>query len=675
MSVTINSGYTRGLEYENPFLDMTSCSLPKRIKSILHLIAGAVLPDSITSICVRKGAEYPITDLLYEGTHRSALKDDSIEKKWKYILEDNLDIIRSLKQSNMDEIGYGNSFVSINYPFKRYLICPRCGKKHSVESLKCRFRGYKYFAKCKTKKCGYSGVMGVKDVDSREIKKLSFVHWDILRMDIKYNNITDKHIYYYTPPAHIINSVKMGDLDIINDLRWEIIEACSRVYKQLRLSDDNIFHFKREGMQYLIPSERGWGIPGPMSVLRDIFHCRLLKKGNEMIAFEHIVPLRILFPQANGNESPHEIVNLEEWKQTIEDEIIKYKSDPNRISILPIPLGIINMGGDAKLLLVTQEIKIIEDDIISGMGFAPEIIKGNAQWSGSSVSLRVVENTFMNTRASDQKFIDWSVEKLSRYFRIAPIDIKMSDFKMSDDIQQKQFMRSLSEGQDPAISKRTLTKAMGQDPKEEYQNKLEDLRERVELQKEEIIAQAEASGEAQIVQAQFQADAENTLKLRSEYNMRADQESKMEYEVGEQQQRAAEVHKETSDLAKAYGLHPQQVSTKKFIESYTKQFSDLFATDPDQASLYLLKLKNDMPAFYSEVYANLREKNVIKADLTPNLERVQAETPGEIPQNVQGEVNAETPPSVSEQPGGENNPVVQPNPEQKPPNREGGSPM
>ena len=56
--------------------------------------------------------------------------------------------------STIKKIGYENTFVSINYQFKRYLICPKCNKRHSLESLRVKFRNYKYIGKCK--KCNFS---------------------------------------------------------------------------------------------------------------------------------------------------------------------------------------------------------------------------------------------------------------------------------------------------------------------------------------------------------------------------------------------------------------------------------------------------------------------------------------------------------------------------------------
>jgi hypothetical protein len=121
----VKVSFSRGsIRYDSPFLDMTSTFIPKSIKGILKFIASYVVSDALLSQCVTKLAEYPITSLIYKDSDESSiLKDKSVEK-WKKILEDYMKIIKTLKQSGMDYYAFGNSVISINYPFKRMLTCP-----------------------------------------------------------------------------------------------------------------------------------------------------------------------------------------------------------------------------------------------------------------------------------------------------------------------------------------------------------------------------------------------------------------------------------------------------------------------------------------------------------------------------------------------------------------------
>lgn len=651
-SVTVSSSLTfnRGsIKYDTPFLDMTSTFLPRQIKGILRFVAAYVMGDGLVAQCINKMSEYPITKILYNEDEKSALENDNTVEKWKFILEKKINISRSMKQAGMDYYAYGNSIISINYPFKRMLTCPSCGKTRSAEGLKVKFKGFEFYADCAEEGCNYKGKMSAKDVSTREISRLGIVHWDLLYMDIKYNSITGDHFYFYTIPPDVTAAIRRGDMDIVNGTRLEMIEAVKK-RKQLKLMSDNVFHLKRPAPQYLFPSERGWGIPVIMPVMKDIFHCKVLKKGNEMIAFDHIVPLRILFPQGTGDVSPHATINLSGWRTKIEDEIRKWKLDPNYIAIVPLPLGIQNFSGDSKILSVTPEIKATEDSIITGIGIVPEIIRGGASWSGSNVSLRVVENGFINHRTDMQTFMEFIKDSVRRHLDLPDIKIKMSDFKMADDLEKKKLMINVSTGRasDTLVSRKTAIKELGFDPDEEFDNQLEELKERMEILAREAEGDAEARGAAMVINAGYEADANIENQSRMEMHERELQAKRDEEFKIQSDENSAAVEQEVSGIAGSTGKRADQISLPNLILIITQRFMRLIKIDPDEFKIRMLAMKNAAPALYNEVYKNLREMNLIQADTTPDLAEAQKLTPGELPSYTQGDQYAEEPPSIAE---------------------------
>jgi hypothetical protein len=667
--------FTRGsLKYDSPFLDMTSTFIPRTIKAILRFVAAYVVGDGLVSACITKLAEYPITTLIYGDQDNKALKDDKTIIYWKNLLEKKLKILRVLKQSGMDYYAYGNSIVSINYPFSRVLKCPRCKKEHFSDALKPKFKNFEFHAQCMEKSCRYNGKMEAFDRPTKEIDKLSIVHWDIMCLDIKYNGITGDHFYYYTIPADLGNAIRRGDMDIIKNTRLEVIEAVKR-RKQLKLMADNVFHLKRPAPQYIIPSERGWGIPVVMPIMKDIFHNRILKKGNEMIAFDHIVPLRIMFPQGTGDVSPHATINLSGWKTKIEGELQKWRVDPNYISIVPIPIGIENFAGDAKLLMVTQEIKATEDNIIIGTGIIPEIVRGGASWSGSNVSLRVVENSFLNHRDDSHELMDWIIDKASIFLDKPRIDIRMSDFKMADDLQKKQLMVNAALGSeaDSLISQTTVIEELDFDPQKEYKRKEEELKRRIELRIKETEGLAEAQGAGNLISAMYQADAQMESQSRIEMHQLKNQEQRDKMNAQRSEQNSQGVVQEVDSLAQQGGQSPQSIALPNLILVLTQRFARLASIDKNEFKIRMLAMKNSMPNLYEEIFTNLKEMNLIEADLAPSLATVGRFMPGQIPSNAQGDVTAETPPDPVEI--GANPGAIAALPEVRPPRSVAASPI
>ncbi len=640
--------FTRGsIRYDSPFMDMTSTYIPKTIKGILQFIGAYIFGDGLVSQCITKMAEYPITALIYNDDE-ARLKDDKTIERWKDILEKKMKLSYSLKQAGMDYHGYGNSLISISYPFKRMLTCPKCKREFAAESVKTKLQNFKFYAKCANKGCDYNGTMEAKDISTKETNKIRIVHWDLLYLEIKFNPITGDHFYYYSIPKDLSNAIRRGDMDLVNTTRIEVIEAVKR-NKPLKLMSDNIYHMKRPGPQYLYPSERGWGIPAVMPVMKDIFHTKILKKGNEMIAFDHIIPLRIIFPQGTGDVSPHATINLSSWKAKIEDEIRMWKADPNYISIVPLPIGLANFSGDSKILSVTPELRATEDTIITGLGIIPEIIRGGASWSGSNVSLRVIENSFINHREGIQNLIDFIVESVSVFIGIPKISIKMADFKMADDLQKKQIMVDASmRGPDSLVSRTTATKELGFDPDTEYDNKLAELKQVVELRIRDAEGNAEAAGAGSVINAMYQADAQLVNQTRLETNSQQQQQQRDAFKEEAKAENSGDLDQEVAAAEQSKGYEPGTMSLPQLIMLVTQRFAKLAQFDEGEFKIRMLAMKNGMPALYKEVYNNLKEMNLIKADLIPDMPTVEKYMPGQVPTYTQGDTYAEEPPSPSE---------------------------
>jgi hypothetical protein len=318
------------------------------------------------------------------------------------------------------------------------------------------------------------------------------------------------------------------------------------------------------------------------------------------------------------------------------------------------------------VLMITPEIKAVEDNIIIGIGIIPEIVRGGASWSGSNVSLRIVENTFLNHRTDMQNVLEFVVERISLFLDKPTISVKMSDFKMADDIQKKQLMVQASQGGSATsiFSKTTVTKELGFDPDKEYELKQEELKKNIEMAVTEAEGNAEAQGAGSIVAALFQADAQMENQKRMEMHDRKMVADRDEAMSREKEQNVQNVEQEALTLANG-----KEITVPNLILILTQRFARLAQIDQEDFKIRMLAMKNSTPNLYHEVYNNLKEMNLIVADTLPNLEDAQKFTPGQIPSFAQGDTMAEEPPSPAEAGAAEPSQVLQsqPLPVVKPP--------
>ena len=449
------------IKYPSPFLDIASTYTPPTMKEMFRWTRFFYYSSSTMSPIVYKLSEYSVTGLIYEGKQKNQLK---------YIMEKGIKIKTKMVEMNLDYHVFGNCFVSIFFPFRRFLQCPSCKQKHPIRKIDYTWKRMKFMAKCK--KCSHEGAFKVVDENVRIKKEVRLIRWTPYNIDIDWNPVTDEHVYTYRLPNKVKRDIQSGKKMYLERMPKVFLDAAIND-KSIELDNNNLYHFKRPN---IADQDMGWGMPVILPVLKDVFFLNILRKGNEAISFGHVVPWRIIFPSGNNDASPYVNTDLGSWKSKVESEIKKWRKDNNHISVMPLPSGFHSFGGDAKVLGTTAEEKQVMQTIAGGLGVPLELMFGTMSWSGSSVSLRILENHFINSRESMDNFLeDFLIRKLSNYFGIKGCKVKQKNFKMADDIQFKNLAVNLmTQGK---LSTSDVLDEMGFD----YEKQVEKMEEELEM--------------------------------------------------------------------------------------------------------------------------------------------------------------------------------------------------
>lgn len=481
------------VKYPNPFFDLSKTYFPKDIKNLFKWCRYFFYKSAIIKNVVTKKSEYPITNLIIDT--------DNEDKKnlWTKILVEHLNIRPFLFYCGLDYFAMGNCIVSVVKPFRRHVICPNCKTMHLLSEIKYKWHRFKFVGKCP--KCQRDGVEYiVKDIYLKDPSKLKLKRWNIENIDIEHEEVTDTYTYIYKIPNNTRKGIKKGTRTIIENIPWIFVEAV-RQNHDIQLDPERIFHFKREGLSETSPQ---WGKPDILSALPLVFYLFILKKAQEAIGLERTVPLRVLYPKAGEGLNPYTDLNLSFWKKRVEEEVQQWKRDPNHISVMPVPLGYANIGGEAKALLLTQEIDNTQKEIVISMECTMEFVYGGASWSGSSVSLRIIENSFLNYREHGiDPLMSFIIKEVAGYLGIQTVKAKLSDFKMADDIQRKQLLYNMAK--EEHLSWDTFLDNLGYDTQKEYKKILDQIDDLSEIAKKKAIAQVEVQGEATLKGTEYEA--------------------------------------------------------------------------------------------------------------------------------------------------------------------------
>jgi hypothetical protein len=487
----IQGGFGQGINYPSPFFDIAHTYLPTTVKQMFRWCRYYFFVHPLINAVVFKMSQYPITDLVYFS------KDSKLKDMWKDFLEKQL-MYRSFQEEvGLDYYTYGNALVSIFFPFKKMLECKECKFSTQAKNTNYYFRNFQFYWQCP--RCHQHGEARVNDVYMRSSRGIRLLRWNPEDVDIRYHDLNGEYTYFYEMPVQLKNDIIMGKKNVVEEVPQVFIEALQK-RKAVVLSRDNVYHFKRPT---LAGKDRGWGIPLLLPVLKDAFYLQVLKKAQEAIALEHIVPLRVLFPQAGSATSdPYTSVNLGDWKDQIGDEINRWRFDNNYMPILPLPVGQQTIGGDGRALLLGQEIRVWSEQIVTGMGVPQELVFGGLSYSGSNVSLRMLENFFLGYMVNHLRLLRWVMGRISSYMNWTLIDAKFKPFKMADDLQRKAYNLQLN--QSGKISDGTLLADADFDAEKEDEAIASETARRAESMKKSRLSQAEIEGEAQMIMMRYQ---------------------------------------------------------------------------------------------------------------------------------------------------------------------------
>lgn len=486
-------GDFRGQRYPNQFFDLAQQYMPPTIKELFRWCTYYYYNSPLIGAAMKKVSRYPITDLIFED------ETESNRNVWDRILNRELFIKDRLMEINLDYHTYGNAFVSVHFPFTRFLVCKECKHSAPIRQWQWHFRGsdYQFSGTCPS--CSTTGAVTVRDIPYRNRKGIRLVRWNPENIHIKFNEYTGRYIYMYSVPGKLRNAILRGDRDIVEDIPLIVLDALKN-RRMIRFNSDNIKHLKAPT---LAEQDQGWGKPAIIHVLKDMYYLYTLRRAQEAIAMEHIVPFDMIYPLPNAQQDPYIHTDLASWRQQVENVITKHRRDPNFKGVIPIPIGFGRLGGDGKALLLAPEINYLTQTIVGGLGLPQEFLFGGLNWTGSSVSLRTLENDFIQNRSQLLDFTLWLKDKLRTYFNLPDLkDIRFSDFRMADDIQRNQQLIGLNAQK--KVSDQTLLTELGYDYDAEVKKLIEEQYVQNYLMDLQSKAGARSQGEASLIQFNYQ---------------------------------------------------------------------------------------------------------------------------------------------------------------------------
>lgn len=586
MSETYTSAYNRSrgrmqggamnaISYPHPWFDVATTYMPSSIQSLFRQLREFFLLNGFLNTVVTKLAQYPLTDLLFDDDN------PAYAKRWSSFFRDTLRFRNFQLEVGLDYFVYGNALITHRYPLVKWLRCKSCRRETLATAHRDMwvFRGFEFVLCCPY--CKEEGPSEVRDAFQRIPEKVQLLRLDPELVQIRYNHLTKERTYYMALHGQLKSDIMMGRKDVVESCPQVYLEACKR-NEMVVIPSDEVFHIARPTVSGFDP---GWGCPILLPVLKEAFQLQVMRKSQETVLLEHLVPFRAIFPQPGSSTSdPYATVPLPLWKDAMSKEIARWRWDPAYIPILPLPIGQQSLGGDGKALMIQPEMQALIDAIIVSLGVPREFIFGGASWSGSNVSLRTVENMFLDYLEMQLDLVRFVQRKVSPLLSWPISNPKFKPFRMADDIQRKQWLTGLA--QQDVISQTALLEEADFDATTEARRRMDELDAQMAALEKKQVAMAEMQQKIAVINAHTQAE---TMKIQAqaedEINARRMQEQQRQQQEAmaqQQQEQQGAVPPGLPELGELLGAKLRGEDITKPNEAMAQLLSQQLASIPQK---------------------------------------------------------------------------------------------
>lgn len=464
-----NGRFTYGNRFPNPFFDIATTYMPRNLKQSLAWCEYVFFTNGTVRAATERIVQYFITEIQYKSSSTNS-------KKIKQALEEYLNIKSVLTNIGIDYITYGNSISSVYFPFRRMLQCPKCKLELDATKFEYTFDNYKYRGKCP---CGELVEFECIDHKDMDPKNINIIRLDPKLVDINYNILSGKSEYYWEMPQNLKFQVQNKNKFIINSTPSEIIDAI-RKNESFKFNSEFIFHMRA-------PTISGvnieWGFPPFLNILKLNFYNVLLRRANEAIALDFIVPFRTISPgMSSQSQDPAAMFALQSFVSEMQSMVTRHRFDPDDIQIAPFPINYQAFGAEKKALDVTEEIRAVNEEQLNALNYPAELFYNNLKVQAFPPALRLFENTWTHLVKGLNDYLQWITNHVCDFMRWQREEVSLTPCTIADDIEKRQVLLQLAAGQQ--ISLISALKAYGLDFQEEQKRRVEEQKIMADVQKD-----------------------------------------------------------------------------------------------------------------------------------------------------------------------------------------------
>lgn len=478
-----------GTSFPDPFHDQATLAMPTNLRSALYWSEYIWGNNGTYRMAMERTLSYFLTEI--EIDH----DDDEEAEKQLDFMNNTLDAMGAVQEMLRSRLCYGNGFGSLLVPFKRFLSCPRCGfmaplrvVAENREAFDFSFDLPTFTATCPQCKVGsgYRGQWKVRDEADDEEKKIKFKVWNPHEIELLHCPFTGDTDYLWRIPEDYKASIKQKHLYFLERAPVEVLEAIAR-NQMFRFRPGAVFHMKEPTLAGIY--NRGWGIPRVLTNFRQIWYVQVLRRFNEAIALDYVIPFRIITPAPRPGSSgagggigqdPLSMFNGGDFTSQVRSMIRRRTWDPASVQVLPFPVNFQMFGADANQLAPRDLLDQGMETLLNEAGVPVELYRGSLQLQAAPVALRLYESTNHHLVHDANSFLRWLSFQLGQILSWKVVDARLKRVTIADDLEKQMMAAQLMMSQQ--LSGTTVLRDFGYNWRAEQKQIVNEAQYQQELQ-------------------------------------------------------------------------------------------------------------------------------------------------------------------------------------------------
>ena len=424
--------------FVDPFNDEITRNMPTTMRSVLYLAEKIWMLNGTYRAALRRKTNYFLTDM-----EISSKVDDDQRQKCLQLFNGGLNALVKLSDVLDDYNCYGNALCSCLITFDRYLVSPFGTGVYRLKEMWHRpefdvaFIDYEFHANCP--RTGRRGVWRVKDIPREGADGLILRRWSPHQIEMVVHPVTLEIEYYWKIPPDVKRALTIEKtLFHLESTPMSVIRAV-RDGKMFKFKPGAIYHMKDDVIAGI--RNAGWGIPRSFYNFRQICYVEVLRRFNEVIAKDYLVPFRLITPAAPTSSStdPLATMDLGQFSNSVRRMLADRRRDPATWHTLSMPVNFQTLGVDSSQLTTPDLLNQGMETLLNEADIPVDFYRGtlSQQAQAAPMAIRMFESNNWRVVTEANRFLYWLSEMVCNHMQWETMHVSLRRVTLADDVQRQ----------------------------------------------------------------------------------------------------------------------------------------------------------------------------------------------------------------------------------------------